>query len=84
MPTKQYYSQCCSCHANAIQQDGILPGRSNRQQSPSGPVNMRRNMRLGWKLGLFIKDPLNHSPARNKTTTTALSIVPMTQYFSDK
>jgi len=35
--------QCCSCHA--MQVDGVLPGRSNRQQSPAGPVNMRRNMR---------------------------------------
>jgi len=35
--------QCCSCHAT--QQDGVLPGRSNRQQSPAGPVNMRHNMR---------------------------------------
>jgi len=42
-PFRQYYNQCCSCHA--MQQDGILPGRSNRQQSPAGPVNIRRNMR---------------------------------------
>jgi len=37
------YNQCCSCHAT--RQDGVLPGRSNRQQSPAGPVNMRRNTR---------------------------------------
>jgi len=36
-------TQCCSCHATQV--DGVLPGRSNRQQSPAGPVNMRRNMR---------------------------------------
>jgi len=35
--------QCCSWHVT--QQDGVLPGRSNRQHSPAGPVNMRRNMR---------------------------------------
>jgi len=37
------FMQCCSCHATQV--DGVLPGRSNRQQSPAGPVNMRRNMR---------------------------------------
>jgi len=31
--------QCCSCHA--ARQDGVLLGRSNCQQSPAGPVNMR-------------------------------------------
>jgi len=36
-------NQCFSCHATQV--DGVLPGRSNRQQSPAGPVNMRRNMR---------------------------------------
>jgi len=35
------YTQYCSCHAT--QQDGVLPGRSNRQQSPAGPVNMSRS-----------------------------------------
>jgi len=35
--------QCCSCHAT--QQDGVLPCRPNRQQSPAEPVNVRRNMR---------------------------------------
>jgi len=35
--------QCCSCHATQV--DGVLPGRSNRQQSPAGPVNIRRIMR---------------------------------------
>jgi len=35
--------QCCSCHATQVH--GVLPGRSNCQQSPAGPVNMRRNMR---------------------------------------
>jgi len=38
-----YAIQCCSCHATP--QDGVLPGRSNRLQSPAGPVNMRLNMR---------------------------------------
>jgi len=33
--------QCCSCHATQV--DGVLPGRSNRQQSPAGPVNMSRS-----------------------------------------
>jgi len=42
-PPQEVYTQCCSCHAT--QQDGVLPGRSNRQQSPAGPVNMKRNMR---------------------------------------
>jgi len=37
------YTQFCSFHATQV--DGVLPGRSNRQQSPAGPVNMRRNMR---------------------------------------
>jgi len=76
------WRQCCSCHA--ARQDCVLPGRSNRQQSPAGPVNMRRNIRRlwpivgaakvnsGWKLGPFIMAPVNHSPARNKKTTTAL------------
>jgi len=27
---------------------------------------------FGWKLGPFIMAPVNHSPARNKNTTTAL------------
>jgi len=36
-------NQCCSCHTTQV--DGVLPGRSNRQQSPAGPDNMRRNMR---------------------------------------
>jgi len=40
---KAKFCQCRSCHATP--QDGVLPGRSNRQQSPAGPVNMRRNMR---------------------------------------
>jgi len=74
--------QCCSCHAT--QQDGVLPGRLNRQQSPAGPVNTKRNMRrlypivgaskvnFGWKLGPFITAPVNHSPARNTETTTTL------------
>jgi len=53
-------------------------GRSNRQESPAGTVNMRRNMRrmqpivgpvgsakvnFRWKLGPFIMAPVNHSPA---------------------
>jgi len=71
--------QCCSCHAT--QQDGVLPGRSNRQQSSAGPGNMRRNMRrlqplvgavkvnFGWKLGPFILASVNHNPARNKRAT---------------
>jgi len=36
-------SECRSCHATQV--DGVLPGRSNRQRSRAGPVNMRRNMR---------------------------------------
>jgi len=43
LPRPRRFTQCCSCHAT--QQDGILLGRSIRQQSPAGPVNMRRNMR---------------------------------------
>jgi len=69
-------TQCCSCHAT--QQDGVLPDRFKRQQSPAGPVNMRRNMRclqpivgaakvkIGWKLGPFTVALVNHSPARKK------------------
>jgi len=37
------FTQCCSCHVTQV--DGVLLGRSNRQQSPAGPVNMKRNMR---------------------------------------
>jgi len=63
-----------------MQQDGVLPGQSNCQQNPAGPVNMRRldpivgaaKVSFGWKLGPFILAPVNHSPARNKYTTTAL------------
>jgi len=29
---------------------------------------------FGWKLGPFIMAPVNHSPARNQKTTTALVI----------
>jgi len=35
--------QCCSCHAT--RPDAVLPGRSDSQQNPAGPVSMRRNMR---------------------------------------
>jgi len=84
------YMQCCSCHATQV--DGILPGRSNRQQSPAEPVNMRHNMRrcslkvgaakviFGWKLWQYILAYVNHSPARNKKTTTALCRPTCTQY----
>jgi len=82
----QFGLQCCIYSCHATRQDGVLPGRSNRQQSPAGPVNMRRNVRrmypivgaakvnFGWKLGPFIMAPVNHSPARNKKTTTALGL----------
>jgi len=48
----------CCCHAT--QQDGVLPGRSNRQQSPAGPVSMRRSRtpvayRLGRQSKLWVK-----------------------------
>jgi len=39
----KHFLQCCNCHVKQV--DGVLPGRSNRQQSPAGPVNMRCNMR---------------------------------------
>jgi len=76
----------CSCHATQV--DGVLPGRSNRQQSPDGPINMRRNMRrcslYSWGRQIqfwveimwpFIMASVNHSPARNQKTTTAMRAV---------
>jgi len=70
-------NQCCSCHATPV--DGVLPGRSNRQQSPAGPVNIRHNMRrcslyivgaakvyFGWKLGPFIMASVNQSCQKQK------------------
>jgi len=79
--------QCCyiNCSCHATLQNGVLPGRSNRQLRPAGPVNIRRKMRrllpivgaakvnFGWKLGPFMMTPVNHSLVRNKKTPTALA-----------
>jgi len=76
-------TQCCSCHAT--QQDGVLSGRSTQPSTESCWANQHetqhetpiayswgRQSQLCRKLGPFIMAPVNHSPARNKKTTTAL------------
>jgi len=37
------------------------------------PIVVAAKVNFGWKLGPFIMAPVNHSPARNKKTTAALS-----------
>jgi len=73
-------------HGEQQEVGNLPPAQSNCQQSPAGPVNMRRNMgrcwpivgaakvNCGWKLGPFIMTSVNHSAATSRKTITELVV----------